>query len=92
MKCICGYEEPEDWQEEVEVLFQSGPRKGQVKEIKTVFHDVKEEDKFLRITVEKGFDFVVKRKAYGFYSDEYSEACVGLYACPKCHTVKMYEY
>ena len=40
---------------------------------------------------EKDFGFIAKRKAYGFYSDEYSETCVGLYACPKCHTVKMVE-
>ena len=91
MKCICGYVEPEDWQEEVEVLFQSGSRKGQVKEIKTIFHDVKEEDKFIRITVEKDFGFVVKRKSFSYYGDEYSEAEVGLYACPKCHTIKMME-
>lgn len=89
MKCLCGYEEPENWSEPIEVLFQAGKRKGQVKEIKTVYHDVKEEDKFIRISVEKDFGFVVK-KHHDWYGS--AETLVGLYACPRCLTVKMEGY
>lgn len=91
MKCVCGHEEPEEWEEEVEVLFQSGPRKGQVKKVETVVHEVDEKDKFIKIEVEKDFGFVVVEKPMSYYSSK-DKTPAELYACPKCSTVKMSRY
>lgn len=85
MKCLCGYEEPKYWEEEVPVYFQSGKRKGELKEMRTVQHFVKDEDKFIEVKIEKGFSFVVAHTKY-YIQDEVQ---VGLYACPKCKTVRI---
>lgn len=85
MKCICGYEEPEYWEEKVSVYYQSGKRKGELKEYRTIEHPVPDEDKFIEIKIEKEFSFVVKEPTY--YTD--SERSVCLYACPKCSTVRV---
>lgn len=85
MKCICGYEEPEDQEEQVEVFFQSGKRKGELKEVKTILHEVDQKDKFIKLGVEKGFSFQAQDKSWCGAGWAY----VNLFACPKCHTVKM---
>lgn len=88
MRCLCGYIEPEDWEEQVEVLYLSGKRKGELKEVKIVYHEVQENEKFIPITVEKDFGFLVKRETYCGQS----ETQVRLYACPKCFTVRMEDF
>ena len=85
MKCICGYEEPEDCEEQVEVFFQSGKCKGELKEVKIILHEVDQKDKFIKLGVEKEFGF--QRKDKTWYYD--GRRGVDLFACPKCHTVKM---
>jgi ABC-type ATPase with predicted acetyltransferase domain len=89
MNCICGYTEPEEWSEEVDVLYVSGKRKGELKEVKTIYHEVDEKDKFIPITVEKDFGFVVVKHQYYFGR---CESMVSLYACPKCFTIRMEGY
>ena len=86
MRCLCGYIEPEDWEEQVEVFYLSGKRKGELKEVKTIYHDVQEDEKFIPITVEKGFAFVVVKHQTYFGR---CESMVSLYACPKCFTIRM---
>lgn len=86
MKCLCGYIEPKILVEEIEVLFQNGPRKGQVKRVYEKRTEPKPHEMFIRMGVEKGFYFTKKEKS--FYGEEEYE-CL-LYACPKCGTVKLF--
>jgi hypothetical protein len=86
MKCICGYVEPQTVVEEIEIKFQSGPRKGQVKRVDERVIEPKYSDLFIRISVEKDFSFMQIEKSY--YGNEHSK-CL-LYACPKCGTVKLF--
>lgn len=88
MKCLCGYEEPKEWEEQVEILFKSGLRKGQLNKIQTVIHEVKEEDKFIKLRVEKDFGFV-KTVAPSYSWGKNTEQAIDLFACPKCKTVRM---
>lgn len=88
MKCICGYEEPKEWEEEVEVLFKSGPRKGQLNKIETVVHEVEQKDRFIKIMVEKDFGFVREDRPMSYWQSAETWP-VQLYACPKCSTVRM---
>lgn len=85
MKCVCGYEEPEYWEEQVPIYYKSGAKKGQQKGFELVQHHVKNEDKFIKVQIEKGFSFTRLTKSW--YSEH--EMDVSLYACPKCHTVKI---
>ena len=85
MKCLCGYVEPEDWEEDVEILYQSGPRKGEVKEVKHVYHEVPDEELFIKIEIERGFKFT--KTVHELYGRD--EVDIKLYACPKCHTIKL---
>lgn len=84
MKCLCGYEEPESYTKETPVYFQSGKRKGELKTVHREWIEPREDEKFIRLGVEKGFAFINHSKSWGGY--EYS---TDLYACPKCGTVKM---
>lgn len=86
MKCLCGHIEPQTVVEEIEILFQSGPRKGQVKMTEEKVTEPKYSELFIRIGVEKGFSFTKTEKSY-YGNDEYE--CL-LYACPKCGTVKLF--
>lgn len=62
MKCLCGHIEPQTVVEEIQILFQSGPRKGQVKRIEEKVTEPKYSELFIRIGVEKGFSFLPKPK------------------------------
>lgn len=85
MKCICGFEEPKEWEETVPVYYQSGKRKGELKRNDVIVHSVDEKDRFIQIHVERDFEFVVKDESY--YTTYFQS--VSLYACPKCSTVRM---
>jgi hypothetical protein len=87
MKCLCGYVEPVTTVEEITVLFKSGPRKGQLKEIKEVITEPRLNDLFIRIGAGLGFGFT--RKTNSYYGDDYQQE-VALYACPVCSTVQMF--
>lgn len=84
MKCVCGYKEPKYYEEKVEVFYQSGSKKGQLKKIETVEHHVREEDKFKKILIERDFGFQIKPR-----NSWYDNESVDLYACPECGTIKM---
>lgn len=86
MKCLCGHTEPETVVEEIEVRYQSGSRKGQIKRIEERVTEPNPQDLFIRIGVEKGFSFTKIEKSY-FGNEEYE--CL-LYACPKCGTIKLF--
>lgn len=88
MKCICGYEEPVETEEQVEVFFKSGPRKGQLSRVDTIVHEVDKSDMFIQLGVEKGFGFTRIVQRHHYWDDEETYE-VHLYACPKCHTVKI---
>lgn len=81
MKCVCGYIEPEATCEQVEVRFQSGKRKGELKHIQDIWTYPEEKDMFKQIKIEKGFGFETQGEWSYFQSVE-------LYMCPECHTIK----
>lgn len=85
MKCLCGYEEPEAYEKETPIYFQSGKRKGELKTVYREWIEPKEDEKFIRLGVEKNFGFVKYYKSW----DSTYEQPIDLYACPKCGTVKM---
>lgn len=85
MKClICNYEKKGDlsYWENVPVLYQHGPRKGQVKEIRKVLIDPEKDlPDFMEAEVEirntRHFD-----SGYNYYSADMRE--VDMIFCPKC--------
>lgn len=85
MKCVCGYVEPTEWDEDIPVYYQSGKHKGELKHVETKTHYIDQKDKFIEILIERDFSFVVKD--YSYYSE--SNQDVSLFACPKCKTVRM---
>jgi len=92
MRCLCGYVEPEAWKEQLEILFKSGPRKGEVKEVKTITHTPKDDELFILLRVERDFGFVRIDKAPLWSYESKVENHARLLACPKCGTVKMETY
>lgn len=90
MKCVCGYDQPEEHSEDVNVFFKSGPRKGELKCVETVVHEVNKKDLFVKIGVEKGFSFV-RVDANKYYWNEDETPPVELLGCPRCGTIKFVE-
>lgn len=90
MKCVCGYEEPKDTAENVNLFFKSGPRKGEFKGIEVVLHRVPEDQKFIEIRVEKDFGFVrIEKGDRSYHWQRNEEYGVKLFACPECLTVRL---
>jgi hypothetical protein len=87
MKCVCGYVEPKETREEVQVLFQSGKRKGEVKRVDEVVTAPRLEDKFIEVSVEKGFTFTKLINCQ--WSSRTEAVHCSLYACPRCGTIKL---
>lgn len=82
MKCLCGHIEPESYWRETPIYFSSGKRKGELKNIQKDWIEPEEEDRFIRLGVEKDFSFIKHYKHWGYMD-------VNLFACPKCGTVKL---
>lgn len=85
MKCLCGYEEPVAFEKSTPIYWQSGKRKGELKTVRLEWIEPEEEDKFIPISIEKGFSFTKREKSWGDY---YEREC-SLYACPKCGTARL---
>lgn len=89
MKCYaCGYEKRYKLITTTEVVrFKSGKRKGEIKEVKEHSFDLYQDDpEFIEIVIAEEKVSIDKKRA-GWKNYE----IVGLYACPKCGTVRIGE-
>lgn len=85
MKCLCGHIEPESYEKETPIYYQSGKRKGDLKYIDRAWIEPDKSEKFICLGIEKDFSFVTYCESWGNTYDVPTK----LYACPKCGTVKM---
>jgi NMD protein affecting ribosome stability and mRNA decay len=89
MKCFaCGYEKRNcgKWIDEA-ILYKTGKKKGQVKEVVKIFYDPDEHrPKFLRLYIQGNLETNVENDPFTTYR---TERPVDLYVCPECGTVRI---
>jgi hypothetical protein len=74
---------------ETPIYYQSGKRKGELKDTRREWLDIEpNKARFIKVVVEKEFDFIITEQ--GSYRDY--NISVSLYACPECKTIKMVGY
>ena len=94
MKCYaCGYEKRYKIVKVAEVKrFKSGPRKGQIKDVKednvNVFGD---DPQFVKVLVAKGSIGAHIEDSNSFWGGDDGYKRVAIYACPMCGTLKIDE-